>query len=159
MFTAKKKIVKDGDAPVDAFEEQVAQAIFDLQVPNPFFLPPREPRIEPQPWAFIPVLLTLFNSRTCGVEPALNPHSLAPDTKDAFLRVILWRTFNPSELENPRGGPDTVHTLTPLPPPPPSSGADRHEGGPAGPFHHIREGGGGVSWSQGRDHPRALPPS
>jgi small subunit ribosomal protein S7e len=32
MFTAKKKIVKDGDAPVDAFEEQVAQAIFDLQV-------------------------------------------------------------------------------------------------------------------------------
>mmetsp|Transcript_37336 Transcript_37336/g.88253 ORF Transcript_37336/g.88253 Transcript_37336/m.88253 type:complete len:196 (+) Transcript_37336:15-602(+) len=32
MFTARKKIVKDGDAPIDAFEEQVAQAIFDLQV-------------------------------------------------------------------------------------------------------------------------------
>jgi len=32
MFTARKKIIKEADAPVDAFEETVAQAIFDLQV-------------------------------------------------------------------------------------------------------------------------------
>ncbi|EKX38371.1 small subunit ribosomal protein S7e_1, cytoplasmic [Guillardia theta CCMP2712] len=32
MFTARKKIVKEGDAQPDSFEEQVAQAIFDLQV-------------------------------------------------------------------------------------------------------------------------------
>jgi len=50
MFTAKKKIVKDGDAPVDAFEEQVAQAIFDLQVPNPFcLLASHASSLNPQP--------------------------------------------------------------------------------------------------------------
>mmetsp|Transcript_87281 Transcript_87281/g.232627 ORF Transcript_87281/g.232627 Transcript_87281/m.232627 type:complete len:195 (-) Transcript_87281:152-736(-) len=32
MFTARKKIIKEKDAPIDPFEEQVAQAIFDLQV-------------------------------------------------------------------------------------------------------------------------------
>ena len=30
MFTARKKIVKEKDAPIDAFEEQVAQVVKSL---------------------------------------------------------------------------------------------------------------------------------